>query len=58
MRMEDVKERDSEVRTTQLQYPAASIWFENWGSWVLKVQQKEARSTGIIRYNPRNFYLI
>jgi len=38
-------------------YPAVSIWFENWGvmgpglktggSWVLKVQQTEARSTGL-----------
>jgi len=24
---------------------AASIWFEIWGSWVLKVQQMEAHST-------------
>src|SRR6218665_1925337 len=25
--------------------PVAKVWFETWGSWVLKAQQKEVRST-------------
>ena len=28
-------------------HPEASICFENWGLWVLKVQYAEARSTGL-----------
>ena len=35
--------------------PAASIWFENRGSQVLKVQQKEVRSTGLRVLSPEFF---
>src|SRR6218665_2162401 len=33
----------------------ASIWFENWGVVVLKIQQTEKNSTGL-RLSSRNFH--
>ena len=34
----------------------ASIWFEKWGSWVLKVQQTEARSTRLNVYHLQGLF--
>jgi len=43
---------------TILIFTAASIWFENWGSWVLKVQQKKVHSQVFRGIIPGNLYLI